>query len=140
MLKNVEPLPLLPLVYHYSAATLDHPFNVVHQCTCLMSAAGSALPGPVVEPSSYLTSGCKEYYVHASSAGEVEGLMKSESVTCTFDPSIPQERKWKRAQKSFCQHLRDDNFSIGLGQSLLEGKDENVVGAQRYFLFQVECK
>ena len=107
-----------------------------------MSAAGSALPGPVGEPSSYLTSGCKEYFVCvAGSAGVVEeNFMKSESVTWTFDPSIPQGGRWMRTHKSFREHLRDDNFSIGPGASLLEGKDENVVGAQRFFLFQVECK
>jgi hypothetical protein len=87
----------------------------------MSTGGGAALPGPNIEPSDYMTSGCKDYSTYPCpidanvSVGDLI-RMTSDKVTIT-------------------QRLQDDRFF--LGNLLLQGFDENIVNSQPFFLFQV---
>lgn len=88
----------------------------------MSAGGGAALPGTNIEPSDYMTSGCKDYstypyQIHANVSGADLIRMTSGKVTIT-------------------QCLQDDRFF--LGNLLLQGFDENIVDSQPFFLFQVD--
>jgi hypothetical protein len=102
--------------------SIELPFIFVHQLTCSMSGGGgAALPGPNIEPSDYMTSGCKDYSTFPYQLDEnVVGAdlirMTSGKVTIT-------------------QRLQDDRFFLG---NLLLQEFENIVNRQPFFLFQAD--
>ena len=96
-----------------------------------MRAAAAVRAGPV-EPSVYLTSGRKEYFVDPAMFYPYPSQFTLQTV-----PSEISAITLDSHSSSIGKRLKDDKFF--LGQFLLRGTDENVHFCQPFFLYEVRC-
>ncbi len=95
-----------------------------------MRAAAAVRAGPV-EPSVYLTSGRKEYFIGITDAF----YPHPSQFTLQTEPS--KIGAITSGSTTIGKRLNDDKFF--LGEFLLRGTDENVHFCQPFFLYEVRC-